>query len=118
VIAYGDWLVFAVVLGLLVAHNVLLIGVLVGAAEFATPVANAAVSGARIAATPDELQGRVQAATTMIAMSLGWLGPLAVGTIFEHSGATTTVCVVAVWTLLLAIAATTAPPLRHAPAAA
>jgi predicted MFS family arabinose efflux permease len=118
VIACGDWLVFAVVLGLLVAHNVLLIGVLVGAAEFATPVANAAVSGARIAATPDELQGRVQAATTMIAMSLGWLGPLAIGTIFEHSGATTTVSVVAGWTLLMAIAATTAPPLRRAPAAA
>ena len=96
----------------------LLIGVLVGAAEFATPVANAAVSGARIAATPDELQGRVQAATTIIAMSLGWLGPLAVGTIFEHSGATTTVWVVAGWTLLMAIAASTAPQLRHAPAAA
>jgi hypothetical protein len=51
----------------------------------------------------------------MIAMSLGWLGPLAVGTIFEHSGATTTICIVAGWTLLLAVAAITAPPLRQAP---
>jgi hypothetical protein len=39
----------------------------------------------------------------------------AVGTIFEHAGATTTVWVVAGWTLLLAIAATTSPPLSHAP---
>ncbi len=84
-------------------------------AEFATPVTNAVVSGARIAVTPDALQGRVQAASTMIAMSLGWLGPLAVGAIFQRSGPTITVCIVASWTLLLALAATIAPPLRHAP---
>jgi predicted MFS family arabinose efflux permease len=115
VIACGDWLLFVVVVGLLFAHDVLLIGALVAAAEFATPVVNAVVSGARIAATPDQLQGRVQAASTMIAMSLGWLGPLAVGAIFERSGAITTVSVVAGWTLVLAVASTTAPQLRHAP---
>lgn len=115
VIAYGDWLLFVVVVGLLVAHDALLIGGLVAAAEFATPVINGVVSGARIAATPDELQGRVQASSTMIAMSLGWLGPLAVGAIFERSGAITTVSVVAGWTLLLAVSATVAPQLRRAP---
>jgi predicted MFS family arabinose efflux permease len=115
VIACGDWLLFAVILGLLLAHNALLIGGLLAVAEFATPVTNAVVAGARIAATPDELQGRVQAASTMIAMSFGWLGPLAVGAISEHAGPITTISVVAGWTLLLAVAATTAPQLRHAP---
>jgi predicted MFS family arabinose efflux permease len=118
VVVCAEWLLFAAVLGLLFAHDALLIGVLVAGAEFATPVTNAVVSGARIAATPDELQGRVQAASTTIAMSLGWLGPLAVGTIFEDFGPITTVCVVAGWTLLLAAAASTARPLRHGPNAA
>jgi hypothetical protein len=49
----------------------------------------------------------------MIAMSFGWLGPLAVGTISEHAGPITTISVVAGWTLLLAVAATTAPQLRR-----
>jgi predicted MFS family arabinose efflux permease len=117
VIVSSDWLLLAVVLGLFVAHNALLIGLLVAVAEFATPVTNAVVSGTRIAATPDHLQGRVQAASTTLAMSLGWLGPLAVGAIFEQTGPTTTVCVVAAWTLLLAITALAAPSLRDVPAA-
>jgi MFS family permease len=115
VIVSSDWLLLAVVLGLLVADNALLIGLLVAVAEFATPVTNAVVSGTRIAATPDHLQGRVQAASTTLAMSLGWLGPLAVGAIFERAGPTTTVCVVAAWTLLLAVTALAAPSLRHVP---
>jgi hypothetical protein len=115
VIVSSDWLLLAIVLGLLVAHNALLIGLLIAAAEFATPVTNAVVSGTRIAATPDHLQGRVQAASTTLAMSLGWLGPLAVGAIFEQAGPTTTVCVVAAWTLLLAITALVAPSLHHVP---
>jgi predicted MFS family arabinose efflux permease len=113
VIAVEDWLLVAVALALLLAHNPLVIGLLVAGAEFATPVTNSLVAGARIAATPDHLQGRVQAASTMTAMSLGWLGPLAVGFAFQHAGATSTVLIVAGWSLALALIATTAPTLRR-----
>ena len=85
------------------------------AAEFATPVTNAVVAGARIAAAPDHLQGRVQAASTMLAMSLGWLGPLTVGYIFQQAGATTTILILGAWVLALAVCATAAPSLRDQP---
>ncbi len=102
-----------ILLGLLVAHDAWLIGLLVAAAEFGTPVTNAVVAGARIAVVPDALQGRVQAASTMIAMSLGWLGPLAVGALFEHAGEAPTVLTLAGWTALVATAAFAAGPLRR-----
>jgi len=110
-----NWTLLGVILLMLVAHNALLIGALVGVAEFLTPATNAVVAGSRVAAAPDHLQGRVQSVATVLAMSLGWLGPLAVGYLFEHSGSTTTVLVAAAWTLALAAVATAAPSLRNAP---
>jgi predicted MFS family arabinose efflux permease len=113
VIAAEDWLPVAAVLSLLVAHSPFLIVLLVAAAEFATPVTNSFVAGARIAATPHYLQGPVQAASTLAAASLAWVGPPAVGFAFQHAGATGTVLIVAGWSLALAIVASTAPALRH-----
>jgi predicted MFS family arabinose efflux permease len=110
-----QWLLLAVVLALLIAHNALLIGLLIAAAEFVTPPTNSVVAGSRVAATPDHLQGRVQAAATLLTMSLAWLGPLAVGFAFEHAGPTATVLAVATWVLGLAILAALAPALRHGP---
>ncbi|HEX3802088.1 MAG TPA: MFS transporter [Solirubrobacteraceae bacterium] len=109
------WLALGVVLLMLIAHNPLLIGVLVGATEFVTPATNAVVAGSRIAAAPDHLQGRVQAVATTMSMSLAWLGPLSVGYLFEHGGPATTILAVAVWTLGLALCATAAPSIRHPP---
>jgi predicted MFS family arabinose efflux permease len=115
IVAGADWLLLASILLLLVAHNAFLIGLLVAAAELSTPVTNAVVAGARIAVAPDHLQGRIQAASTMLAMSLGWLGPLAVGSLFEHAGSGTTILVLAAWTLMLAGTATLAPSLHREP---
>jgi predicted MFS family arabinose efflux permease len=115
VIAGEDWLLVGMILLLLAAHDALLIGALVGAAEFGTPLTNSVVSGARIAATPDHLQGRVQAASAMTAMSLAWLGPLAVGVAFQHAGPTATVLLAGGWALALAVVATAAPALRRDP---
>ena len=115
VIVGEDWLLVGSVLLLLLAHNPLLIGLLVAAAEFATPVGNSLVAGSRVAVTPGHLQGRVAAAAATIAMSLAWLGPLAVGLAFEHTGPDTTVLIVGAWALALAVIATLAPTLRDGP---
>ena len=92
-----------------------MIGALVGAAEFVTPAVNAVVAGSRIAAAPDHLQGRVQSVATTLAASLLWLGPLAVGYLFEHDGPTTTALVAAAWMLAVAITTTVAPSIRNPP---
>jgi MFS family permease len=115
IILAEEWLLLALVLALLLVRDALLIGLLIAAAEFMTPTVNSVVAGARVAAAPDHLQGRVQAAATLATMSLGWLGPLAVGVCFEHGGATTTILILAGWTLIPATIATLAPALRGDP---
>lgn len=102
-------------LALLLLRNPLLIGLSIAGAEFATPTVNSVLAGARVAATPDHLQGRVQAAAVMATMSLAWLGPLAVGLLYQRGGATTTILILAGWTLTSVAIATLAPALRGSP---
>jgi MFS family permease len=112
-----QWLLLLLIVALVFVHEPLLIGALIAVAEFGTPTVNSVVAGARVAATPDHLQGRVQAASTMCAMSLGWLGPLVVGVSFQHAGATTTILIIAAWTLMPALIGTLTPALRSTPPA-
>jgi MFS family permease len=111
------WLLACIMPLLFVVHSPVVIGLIVAAAEFPTPLANSYVSGHRIAATPDHLQGRVQAAGTLMTMSLAWLGPLAVGFAFQHGGPTTAVLLVSAWALALAITTTSVTALRVGPPA-
>jgi MFS family permease len=111
----SSWLMAGAIPLLFVVHAALLIGLVVAACELPTPMANALVAGNRVAVTPDHLQGRVQAAATLLTMSLAWLGPLAVGFLFQHAGATATVSVVCGWTGMLAVVTMTAPALRRGP---
>jgi predicted MFS family arabinose efflux permease len=115
IILAQEWLLVALVLALLLVHDPLLIGLLIAVAEFVTPAVNSVVAGARVAAAPDHLQGRVQAAATTATMSLAWLGPLAVGVCFEHGGSTTTILILAAWTLIPASIATLTHALRGDP---
>lgn len=109
------WFITAMLPLLLVTHSALAIGLVVGAAELLTPLTNSKVSGLRLAVAPSNLQGRVQAVSTFLAMSLGWLGPLAVGFLFQGAGATATVLVLTGWVALLAVIATLSRALRAAP---
>jgi predicted MFS family arabinose efflux permease len=112
----GETWVMALVLPLLlVAHNALLLGLIVAAAELVTPVTNSIVTSHRVALTPDRLQGRVQAASTLISFSAGWLGPLLVGFMLQSAGATATILALTGWALLLAVGTTVSRPFRHPP---
>ena len=111
----GNWLLAAGAPALLLVHSAILIGMVIALAELLTPLVNALVTGARVAATPDGLQGRVQAGATTIAMSIGWLGPLAVGVVFGAAGPTATILLAFGWALALALVTTFVPSLREGP---
>lgn len=100
---------------LLLAHNAILIGLIMAAAIVITPVTNSIVVGYRVALTPDHLQGRVQAAQTLISFSVGWLGPLAIGLLFQLAGAEATILVLTGWALGLVIVALASQAFRHPP---
>jgi MFS family permease len=100
---------------LLLAHNAILIGLIMAAAIVITPVTNSIVVGYRVALTPDHLQGRVQAAQTLISFSVGWLGPLAVGILFQLAGPAATILVLTGWALGLVTVAGASEAFRHPP---
>jgi predicted MFS family arabinose efflux permease len=100
---------------LLIVHEALLIGAIVAAAELITPVTNSFVVGFRVALAPDRLQGRVQAASTLVSFSAGWLGPIVVGFLLQGAGESATILVLTGWALVLALAATGSRTLREPP---
>ena len=65
-----------------------------------------------MALTPDRLQGRVQAASTLISFSAGAAGG---GLLLEHAGTTATILALSGWAALLAIGATASRSFRHPP---
>jgi predicted MFS family arabinose efflux permease len=100
---------------LLLAHNALLIGVIIGAAALITPVTNSIVVGYRVALAPDRLQGRIQAASTLVSFSVGWLGPLAVGFLVSNAGTSTAILALAGWSVMLALGASASRAFRSPP---
>jgi len=111
------WLMVLALPWLLLARNALLLGVIVAAAELITPVTNSILVSQRIALTPDHLQGRVQAASTVLSMCAGWVGPLAVGLLLQGAGSSATILALAGCALVLALLASVSPSLRHVPGA-
>jgi predicted MFS family arabinose efflux permease len=109
------WLLAVTLPLLLVTHAAALIGLVVAVGEFLTPLTNSVVVGHRVALTPDALRGRVQAAATTLTMAFGWLGPLAVGLLFERAGQTETVLALAAYAVTLAGCSMLTPGLRRLP---
>lgn len=115
-VVIGETCVTALVLLLLLlTHNAILLGLIVAAAEFSTPVTNSIVVSYRVALAPDRLQGRIQAASTLVSFSAASLGPLAIGFMLQNTGPTPTILALCSWALLLAVIAILAPALRHPP---
>jgi len=101
--------------GLFVAHSPITIGLLLGLMTMPMTMSTSIVVGARMTLTPTGCAGGVQASSGLLSSSLAWLGPLAVGALFQYTGETVTVAVVSGWVLILAVGATGAPSLRTIP---
>jgi MFS family permease len=109
------WFAVVFVPVLLLARSALVIGIVVAVMFLPVALSSSVVVGQRLALTPDYLRGRVQASASFIAGSIGWIGPLAVGALFQGTGETTTVLALAGWTLAVAVAATLSEGLRQLP---
>jgi MFS family permease len=97
---------------LLVVHSAAAIGTVVAVSVVPMALSSSVIVGQRIILTPDHLRGRVQASASFIAGSIGWIGPLAVGQLFQSAGEIVTVLALSTWTALVAIAATRSRGLR------
>ncbi|MEN3342190.1 MAG: hypothetical protein V7644_1594 [Actinomycetota bacterium] len=79
------------------------------------PTASAAVIGYRVAVVPDRLTGRVNGVARTIAICGSPLGPLAAGILLSSFSARTTVAILVVVLLGMAVVGTLSPSIRHAP---
>ena len=97
---------------MLVTHNAAALGLILGAAEFLTPITNIVLVSRRVELAPDQLQGRVQAGATQVTLSGAWAGPLFVGLLLSAAGANVTVLALTGWALALALCASVTRSLR------
>ena len=79
------------------------------------PVTDSVVKGYGIAVTPNRLVGRVESVRRTIALAVAPLGPLAAGLLLDAVSARTTVAVILLGSLALAVWATLNPAIRRAP---
>lgn len=107
------WVAQPVLLALL--PNVVLLAVVAGVAAVPGPVFNVAVSSYRYALAPDRLQARTQSAIRLFGYGMIPLGALLAGVLLQRVGASRTLFVLAVTTLLIAAAATASRNVRCAP---
>jgi predicted MFS family arabinose efflux permease len=111
----SQWVMVIVIPLIVVAPDTLAIGVIVAAALWVAPLWNAGIVGYRTAVAPDRLQGRVQGAASLLAQGASSLGPLATGVALSQIGSHATVFCLAGLACILAVIATAAPSIRHAP---
>lgn len=110
------WIWAALIASLTLTSNVFALGSVTGAAMLLSATWNGAVVGTTMKLTPDAIRGRVAAADALVSLGLRPLAFLAVGYLDAASGGRTTLAVIALWTLAIAVLSSLAPALRKAPA--
>ena len=103
---------------LLLAHSPVAIGLVVAATMLPLVLSSSVIVGRRLALAPDHLRGRVMASAAFVGGSLSWIGPLAVGLLYQYAGEDVTILALSGVCLLVAFAATLARGFRELPAAA
>ncbi|MBV8994161.1 MAG: hypothetical protein JO287_10790 [Pseudonocardiales bacterium] len=80
-----------------------------------SPPADAVLASVRVVRTPDALQGRTQAAVSLVGMCATPLGPPAAGLLLDHLDVSVALLVLATSLAALAVVATLSAPLRCVP---
>ncbi len=115
VVIAANWIWAVLVPLVAVSRQPFLIGAAIAGLAFVGPLWNVAVEVYRLGITPDELQGRVSSAVTLVAFGALPLGSLAGGLLLDHFSGRTTILVVAAAMVLLALAATLSRAVRSVP---
>lgn len=91
------------------------LGPIFGAMTFVGPVWNVVFGTYELTLTPDHLLGRVQSVEMLLSWGAIPLGSLAAGFLLEHLGGPEAIFALSGAMLLIALAGTLSPSLRHAP---
>jgi hypothetical protein len=110
------WLAVVCVPALLLCRSALAVGVVLAIQFLPIALSSSVVVGGRLALTPAHLRGRVQASAAFISGAVAWVGPLAVGLLFQGAGETAAVLVLFGWTAFVAVGGTLSRGFRQVPA--
>ncbi|MFD5034776.1 MFS transporter [Streptomyces sp. NPDC058405] len=109
----ANW-VWAVLMGVIVfADDLVVLALAYAAMWFVGPIWNVAVGSYQLSITPDRLQGRVLAATSMLSAGALPIGALVGGLLLDAVGPQQAAGALAVWMVLLAGAATLSRSVRR-----
>lgn len=109
----ANWIWAGLMAVIVLADNIYLLGVAYAAMWFVGPLWNVAVATHQLRVTPDRLRGRVLGAMGLLTNGVLPIGALVGGLLLDRFGGHTAALALAVWMLLLAVAATVAPSVRH-----
>ncbi len=101
-----------------IVDNLVVLAALLGLMAFVGPLWNVAIDVYRLLITPDELQGRVGSAISLLAWGAIPLGSLLAGYLLDAFGSRTTAMVLSAAMILVACAASISPAIRRAPSRA
>jgi MFS family permease len=111
------WFAVACIPALLLCRSALAVGFVLAIEVLPLALSSSVVVGGRLALTPSHLRGRVQASAAFLSGTVAWIGPLAVGVLFQDAGEAAAVLALSAWTVLVAAAGTMSRGFRQAPEA-
>ncbi|MCX4388044.1 MFS transporter [Micromonospora peucetia] len=114
IVVAANWVWALMTCVIAVTDDRYLIGAAYALMWFVGPIWNVAVAGYQMALTPDQIQGRVLSAVSLLANGAVALGSLAGGYLLESLGPTRAAWSMAVWMVLLAALATLSRSVRRA----
>ena len=114
----ANWVWALALPGIGLVDNLVVLAALLGLMAFVGPLWNVTIDVYRLLITPDELQGRVGSAISLLAWGAIPLGSLLAGYLLDSFGSWTTTMVLSVGMVLVALAASVSSAIRRAPSAA